>query len=206
VTSETATSDTLTAVTSNVVDFQTAVRRRQLSATTAEVFESIPTVLRSGSTSSTAVPQLGIAAAERQLLEAERELHRMVNLAGDEVFEDGVENQVSRTVPSLVARFGSAAVDATARLYLDGLLPTDITCEVLRWLGRVDHDASQETRFWFLIYCLRDGDPHVRSASALGLASLEDGRAVKYLRRQRLAEPVGLLRSRLENVANELEG
>ena len=204
-TSETATSDTLTAVPPNVVEFSSAVRR-VLSGRTAGLFETIPDALKSEPSSSTAVPQFGIAAAERQLLEAERELQRMANLAGDEVFEDGVENEVSRTVPTLVARFGSAAVDATARLYLDGLLPTGITCEVLRWLGRVEHDASQETRFWFLIYCLRDGDPRVRSASALALASLEDHHAVKYLRRQRLAEPVGLLRARFEKVANELEG
>jgi hypothetical protein len=137
-------------------------------------------------------------------LEAELELRRTLNLVDDEVFEDGVENEVSRAIPLLVACFGSAAVEATARLYLDHIMTPGIISEVLRWLGRVEHAASHETRFWFLIYCLRDDDPRVRSAAALGLASLEDDRAAKYLQRQAQVEPVDLLRSRLEKLANEL--
>jgi len=205
VTNDRAASQTVAAVPPNVVEFPSAVRR-VLSSRTAGLFETIPDALKSEPSSSTAVPQLGIAAAERQLLEAERELQRMANLAGDEVFEDGVENEVSRAIPPLVARFGSAAIEAVARLYLGHAIAGDVVSEVLRWIGAADHEASRDSRFWFLVYCLRDGDSRVRSAAALGLASLEDARAVPYLRREAQVEGVGLLRSRLEKVANELEG
>lgn len=144
------------------------------------------------------------ATTQRESLEADLELRRTLNSVPDELFEDGVENELSRAIPRLIARFGDAAVQAVARLYLARMVPHDIMSEVLRWLGRVEDEASCDARFWFLIYCLQDDNLTVRSAAALGLASLEDVRAVPYLRREAGAEPTGLLRCRLEKVANEL--
>ena len=192
--------------TPKLIDFEAFRRSRESSARTAEPFESIATLRRPEPGSSTATTERRTTTTQRQSLEAELELRRALNLVQDDVFEDGVENEVSRAVPRLVACFGSAAVEATARLYLDRLLAPDIMSEVLRWLGHVEDEASSEACFWFLIYCLRDSDPRVRSAAALGLASLEDARAVPYLQREAQVERIGLLRSRLEKVADELGG
>lgn len=173
-----ARADAATRRDSNVIDFQTEHQLRESSVSTATT--------------------------QHESLEAELELRRTLNSVPDELFEDGVENELSRAIPRLVARFGAAAVEAIARLYLGRMVPRDIMSEVLRWLGRVEDEATCEARFWFLIYCLRDDSPAVRSAAALGLASLEDVRAVPYLRREAGAESIGLLRCRLEKVANEL--
>ena len=196
--------DTVTGPGSNVIELRTVRRRRQSSARTAAPFASTPTPLAPQPRSSTASMEPRATTTQWQSLEAELELVRALNLVHDEIFEDGVENELCAAIPRLIGRFGPAAVEATARLYLEEAMAVDVLAEVLRWLGRVEHEPSRDARFWFLIYCLRDDSPAVRSAAALGLASLEDTRAVPYLRRQAHTEPIDLLGRRLEKVANEL--
>jgi hypothetical protein len=138
------------------------------------------------------------------LLQAE--IQRIARLSDDEAFEDGVETELSRGASYLLERYGAHAARAMSDLYLAGLLKPVILSELLPWLGRADETDSidHETRFWLLVYSLRDSHPFVRSGAALGLAALGDRRAVPYLRREAQTESIGLLRDRLISVADEL--
>lgn len=165
------------------------------------MFDSVPTAPEPSSTS---LPSPSHGQARQALHEAELEVARLARNAQSEIFEDGIDNEVSASIEALIARFGSSLVDAISAQYLFGQLPRNVMAECLRWLGRVDHPLSRNSRFWFLVYCLRDDDSTVRSASALGLASLEEVRAVPYLNRAAESEPIDLLKARIGKVADEL--
>ncbi|MGD0765827.1 MAG: hypothetical protein ABR978_05925 [Dehalococcoidia bacterium] len=127
-------------------------------------------------------------------------------MALDEVFEDGIDNAFSRTIPTLLERHGHIVIDALNDLYAGGLMPAHLFSEILPWLGRtqtrdrLDHNA----RFWFLVLSLRDSHSSVRSGAALGLASLGDYRAITHLRTAAASETIALLRCRLTQIADEL--
>jgi len=55
-----------------------------------------------------------------------------------------------------------------------------------------------------MAHSLNDGDASVRDGAAIGLAALEDPRAVPFLERAATREQVSLLRSRLEEAIREL--
>jgi hypothetical protein len=134
------------------------------------------------------------------------QIQRLARFSDEETFEDGIETELSRGVSYLLERYATPAVQAISDLYLAGLLNPVILSEILPWLGRTQQSDTmdRDSRFWLLVYCLRDPHPFVRSGAALGLAALDDPRAVPYLLREAQTERIPLLRERLINVAEEL--
>lgn len=188
---------------SKIIDFEAARRARASSAATAERLAALPLGLNASTGASTS-PIDEEVARQGASTEAELDLTRLVHSIEEQAFEDGVENDLSRGVERLIKRYGTATIDALSRLYFSGVVSPAILSEGLLWLGQIEDDESYESRFCFLVYCLRDDEPAVRSSAALGLAFLEDPRAVPYLRREARVERIDLLRSRLEKVADEL--
>jgi hypothetical protein len=188
--------------TGTLIDFVAARRGvRERSANTVEPFEAQPTDLPHASTESR---KQDPAALERAQIEAEAEFVRLIQSTDDEAFEAGVENELSLGIERMIQQYGPQGVYAIGSLYLSGTMSPTMLAEALPWLGQVEDDTTHEPIYWFLVYCLRDGHPWVRSSAALGLASMEDSRAAPYLRREARTESIRLLQSRLQKVADEL--
>jgi hypothetical protein len=177
------------------------VQRSAKTALAPEYCSYAPAIERSRAAS---IPDPQRPSGQPYIDKARLEIHRLVRLVGDEVFEDGIENTLSRGIEHLIDEFGNYLIDALSLEHLTKDLPADVISEALLTLGHVDHGATHATRLWFLVFCLRDANPAVRAAASLGLSSLEDPRAAPYLERAADSEQIPLLKATIQKVANEL--
>lgn len=125
--------------------------------------------------------------------------------AVDEIFEDGMCSEFSTRLEALVIDYGDACIEAVAKLLIYEEARPEIASEALRCLGRIDHPSSYSQRLWLLEKCLLSPSGAVRDAAALGLASLDDPRALPYVRQAADRERIPLLRTFLQQVVDQLE-
>jgi len=124
--------------------------------------------------------------------------------AGDEYFEDGVESLFSRSLVRFITAHGSLGMDVLAKLILSGRRDPVTVAEALRWIGRIDDSASYGQRLWLLERCLLSAQPEIRDGACLGLASLDDPRAIVYVRKALEVESIPELRQALEHLSAQL--
>jgi hypothetical protein len=141
----------------------------------------------------------------RTYTDADLAIQRILDLAGDEIFEDGIETEFSRALGAFVKNHGNQALDAITHLIISENINEDILSEALRWLGRIDHAQSHKRRLWLLERCLQHSSARVRDAASLGLASLDDAHAIPYLKQAIELERVLELREDLKQVLEQLE-
>jgi hypothetical protein len=137
--------------------------------------------------------------------------------AKDEYFEDGMESAFSRGLIRLIGEYGEKAVVELAFLILHDQVNAEIAAEALRWLGHMEGPGgpaptqlrqdmrSYQRRLWLLERSLFTASARLRDGATLGLASLDDPHAVRYLRRAIAQEPSPELRSDMEQVLAQLE-
>jgi HEAT repeat protein len=125
--------------------------------------------------------------------------------AKDEYFEDGMESEFSRRLIRLLGEYGEKAVIELAFLILHDQVNAEIASEALRWLGHMEDTRSYQKRLWLLERSLFTPSARIRDGAALGLASLDDPHAVRYLRRAIDQESYPELRSDMEQVLAQLE-
>ncbi len=138
-----------------------------------------------------------------------RDLYYTVTLAIHgafaENFENGIESELSREIIPLIERHGEQAIEPLAHLLVYEVAQPETAAEVLRWLGRIRNQATHGYRRWLLERCLLCSSTAVRDAAALGLVSLRDAHAMKYLRAAIAAERNAELREDLQQAADALE-
>jgi Type IV secretion-system coupling protein DNA-binding domain len=125
--------------------------------------------------------------------------------AKEEVFEDGMESQFSRALTSAIRQFGNAAIRLLAGLILFETVNAESASEALRWLGHMNHPPTHRARLWLLERSLQSSSPTVRDGAALGLAFLEDRRAMPYLQEAIERERSVELQHDLRQVLAQLE-
>ncbi len=121
------------------------------------------------------------------------------------LFEDGMESQFSRELNYFVWRHGETAVDLMADLIVNDKIDAEVASEALRWLGRVDHAPTCQTRLWLLEKALFSSSPKIRDGAGLGIASMDDPHAITYIKQAIEKEGVQDLRQDLEQVLEQLE-
>jgi hypothetical protein len=133
-------------------------------------------------------------------------LKELFNVGRQQAFEDGMESEFSRGLVSLIKRFGnSALVELTGLLRNEGVSEEALS-EALRWIGRMNHPPSYEGRRWVIQHSLFHPSARVRDGAALGVAFLDDRRAVPDLKRAIQGESINELREDMEQVLSQLEG
>lgn len=125
--------------------------------------------------------------------------------AEDLTFESGYDNQFTNGLVALVEGYGEAALRAVADFAFANGAPEDALAEALKCLGRMVHPSSRSSRFQFLVRNLASNSPRLRDAAALGLAHMDDSRAVPYLNKAIEMEPIDELREDLRQVVRQLE-
>ena len=125
--------------------------------------------------------------------------------ARDEVFEDGMESGLSRELEALVAEKGTAAVGAIAELVLKEKVEPEAASEALRCLGQMEHASSYLYRRQTMEKSLSSLAAIVRDGAALGLASMDDPRAIPYLEKAIEKEELDYLRKNLMQVLEQLK-
>jgi hypothetical protein len=126
-------------------------------------------------------------------------------VAKDEYFEDGMESEFSRGLIRLIGEYGEKAVIELAFLILHDQVNAEIAAEALRWLGHMEDRRSYQRRLWLLERNLFTSSVRIRDGAVLGLTSLDDPHAIRYLRRAMNQEPYPELRRDMEQVLAQLE-
>lgn len=137
--------------------------------------------------------------------EAELRFESLFRSARESHFEDGMESEFSRYLISLVQAYGPVSKDILARLIEDRTISPEVLSEALRWLGRMEGESTYEARLWLLEKGLNSPDATVRDGAALGLASMDDPRAIPYLEAAIQAEKLTDLRHDMEEVLDQLK-
>ena len=137
--------------------------------------------------------------------EAESRFESLFRSARESHFEDGMESQFSRYLTSLVQAYGPISKDILARLFEDRRISPEVLSEALRWLGRMEDQPTYGARLWLLEKGLTSPDASVRDGATLGLASMDDPRAIPYLERAIQAEKMTELRHDMEEVLGQLK-
>jgi hypothetical protein len=125
--------------------------------------------------------------------------------AKDEYFEDGMESDFSRGLVRLIHAYGEKAVIELAFLILLDQTNAEIASEALRWLGHMEDARSYQRRLWLLERSLFMRSGRIRDGAVLGLASLDNPHAIRYLRQAIDQEPSPELRHDMEQVLAQLE-
>jgi hypothetical protein len=118
-------------------------------------------------------------------------------------FEDGVSNPFSEGIDYIVKEFGNKGVEILEKC----LVTTDnLSCvaEALRTLGLMDDVKTAERRFRTLVMLLKHRSAIVRDAAAIGLAYLDDERAIPALHEAIETESLSFLRSDMEAIREQL--
>jgi hypothetical protein len=126
-------------------------------------------------------------------------------VATDQRFEDGMESEFSNELVTLVEEHGDAAVTAIAHLILSEIVSAEVAAEALRWLGRMDHVPTYNTRLWLLERGLFCSSAQVRDGAALGLAAMDNPHAITYLKQAIQREKNAALREDLTQALMQLE-
>ena len=157
----------------------------------------------------TTAPRQGLLEHSTALQETPVELSRKIAVlfeaAKDQHFEDGMESEFSRELTTLIAAYGNMTVQELAYLVLSEKVNAEVASEALRWLGNMPHGASCHFRLWLLERSLLCSSPMVRDGAILGLASLDDPRAIPYIKRAIEPEQCEALRKNMEQVLVQLE-
>lgn len=148
----------------------------------------------------------GVAPAASQEELAVSELQNLFEKAEEMRFEDGMETEVSRGLRFVLTRYGLEGCRALANVIRTGAPTTDALMETLHFLGRFDDPPTKDECLRILVTSLKHPSPIVRDAAAIGLAYMDDKRAISTLKKAAKSEPIKDLRADLVEVVRQLEG
>jgi hypothetical protein len=140
-----------------------------------------------------------------QSFELSQTLQRILRRNSREVFEDGMESELSRSLTEQIDRHGEQAISELASAFDSPDFAPHVLGEALRWVGRASHFASLRTRLWLLCNSLSHPSTLVREGAILGLASLDDRRAIPSVERAIESESSQTLRSDLVELLAQLQ-
>lgn len=127
-------------------------------------------------------------------------------LGKEERFEDGMESNFSRTLLSLLNKYGSNFVHSLMPLLVTKRVNAEVAGEALRWLGASKHSSSHSSRRWLLEHLLlNSSSPHVRDGAILGLSFMHDASAIPSLKSAIEKEPYQELKRDIGQVLSQLE-
>ena len=136
--------------------------------------------------------------------ELEKAIERLFDTAKGEFFEDGVETDFSRNLLNLIRAYGDTAVEMLTGLIVSEYVDSEVASEALRWIGRLDDAGTYKSRLQLLEKSLGNSAARVRDGALLGLASLDDPSAIRYLEKALQGESLEQLRRNIQQVLDQL--
>ncbi len=129
---------------------------------------------------------------------------RIFSLAVGEFFQDGMDTPFSQALAAFIETSGLPAVSSLRYLMLSGCIPDEHAAEALRCIGNSDDSPTHCARRELLQLSLAHDSPVVRDAAGLGLAFMDDPRALPFLSGAIRQEKVETIRSGLIQVRTQL--
>lgn len=123
-----------------------------------------------------------------------------------EFFEDGMESRFSKGLVSAIEKYGELAIEIISDLILSEKVSPEVASEALRWIGKIEHNATYENRLYLLEQSLKCSSARVRDGAILGLSFLNDFSAIDSIKKAIQSENIKLLRKNMKQVLEQLEG
>ena len=125
--------------------------------------------------------------------------------AYDTIFMDGMDSIFSRDLQSIIQKYGNKAITGIewAILKFEKTRP-DLASETLRQIGSNTHQATHQNRLRVLTDNLESPDPRIRDAAGIGIAAMDDTKAIWYIRQAIEREKSIPLQHNLELVLKQL--
>jgi len=122
-----------------------------------------------------------------------------------ENFEDGMESKFSQNLISFIREYNQDAIESITLLIVYENVNPEVAGEALRWIGRIEHPDSYGFRRWLLERSIILPSAHVRDGALLGIASMDDKHAIKYLKDAINKEECNDLKEDMIQVLEQLE-
>lgn len=136
----------------------------------------------------------------------EQQLQTLFEAAHDEVFETGVESELSTRLVYIIKQQGESALDSIANIILSEKANSEAAWEALRWLGKMDDAPSHEARLLLLERCLLTSHSiGIKDGAVLGLASMDDPKAIPGLEKALEQETNSEFRPDIKQVLQQLK-
>ena len=141
---------------------------------------------------STPIPKVKENYEEKDLLdlqdEVDTELENLLFFTKEEIFEDGIEGVKVGVFESFIKSFREYGIDSITTFAWSNKIDLETLGEVLLIAGGMEDSNTHECRFQFLVDNLFHDALGVKDSSVVGLAYLNDKRAIKYMEDLLLAE------------------
>lgn len=112
----------------------------------------------------------------------ENELNRIFTSAKDEIFEDGIEVNFSRSLMNFILKYNELSIDTLSATILSNKYSSSIISEALRWIGKLDHPQTHYSRLNLLERCLFSDSYYIRDGAILGIEFLDDKNAIDTIK------------------------
>lgn len=122
----------------------------------------------------------------------------------DDHLEDGYSSVLERKLSRLLVTGGTAAVFELANSLRRERHSGEVVKVACKTLGLLRYTPTAEARLEVLTSLLKSENPAVRDAAALGLALLDDKRAIPAVRQAVARERIASLRSDLQDILEQL--
>ena len=132
------------------------------------------------------------------------EVESIVALATEEFIEDGMDSDTEAQLGEFVSRYSAVGVRRLVAYLASDCVKSRTVSDIIRVLGRLEHEESHNDRFWIVARFLSLGTPLARDASAVALEDLGDPRAIPKLEEAVGVESVPELRDGLQIALEEL--
>lgn len=137
--------------------------------------------------------------------ELERRITSLFMMSGEEEFESGMISDFSQELCSIIDNHGKDAMEIITYLFLYKEVNSEVLCEALRWLGRIDQVDSHSYRLWLLGKSLESPSIFVRDGAILGIAALDDPCAIPAVHKAIEKETCRELCDDMQAVLQQLE-
>jgi hypothetical protein len=153
---------------------------------------------------STATAASDLYAKTARVAEApEHVINKLFSMEPMPDFEDGVSNTFSEGIEYILQEYGNKGIAALENALIQS---EKVSCiaETLRTLGLVDDVRTAEGRFRILVRLLRHSSAVVRDGASIGLAYLDDDKAIPEIDKAIQQEPLPFLRRDMEAIREQL--
>lgn len=135
----------------------------------------------------------------------EREIDGIFDSADIDTFEYGYKSEFAKSLERVIREYGNLAIGAIQQCITLECVEKDVIIETLHTLGRIQHVSTHYPRLVALLSNLLSPSARIRCGAALGLAYLDDPKAIVYIRLAMEHEISQSARICLQRVLEQLE-
>ncbi len=132
------------------------------------------------------------------------ELQRIFTAAKEEIFEDGMDSVFSRRLVKFMENYNRLAIDILSELLIPERVNAEVAGEALRHVGYSEDVSTRIPRRRLLEHCLFGSSARIRDGAILGIAAMNDPRAIPFVEQAICRELIPELRRDMCAVLEQL--